>query len=223
MALVNVYFSLGSNLGDREANIFDALRRMDEAFGVHYSALSGLIETEPMGFSGGKFLNAAVLYRIPVPERWFDSAHQPGRRDTPPVPERSRRAGGSTPLTNRTEEQSMAGGSTPLTNRTEEQSMAGGSTPLTNRAEVVLQIVKSIEREMGRTDPPEYDSEGKRVYHSRIIDIDILFYGRETIDIPELTIPHRGIADRPFVMVPLRQIARRSLREAFPEYFKNKR
>ena len=207
MALVNVYFSLGSNLGDREANIFDALRRMDEAFGVHYSALSGLIETEPMGFSGGKFLNAAVLYRIPVPERWFDSAHQPGRRDTPPVPERSRRAGGSTPLTN----------------RTEEQSMAGGSTPLTNRAEVVLQIVKSIEREMGRTDPPEYDSEGKRVYHSRIIDIDILFYGRETIDIPELTIPHRGIADRPFVMVPLRQIARRSLREAFPEYFKNKR
>jgi len=172
MALVNVYFSLGSNLGDREANIFDALRRMDEAFGVHYSALSGLIETEPMGFSGGKFLNAAVLYRIPVPER-------------------SRRA--------------------------------GGSTPLTNRAEVVLQIVKSIEREMGRTDPPEYDSEGKRVYHSRIIDIDILFYGREIIDIPELTIPHKGIADRPFVMVPLRQIARRSLREAFPEYFKNKR
>ena len=170
MALVNVYFSLGSNLGDREANIFDALRRMDEAFGVHYSALSGLIETEPMGFSGGKFLNAAVLYRIPVPER-------------------SRRA--------------------------------GGSTPLTNRAEVVLQIVKSIEREMGRTDPPEYDSEGKRVYHSRIIDIDILFYGREIIDIPELTIPHKGIADRPFVMVPLRQIARRSLREAFPEYFKN--
>ena len=169
---MNVYFSLGSNLGDREANIFDALRRMDEAFGVHYSALSGLIETEPMGFSGGKFLNAAVLYRIPVPER-------------------SRRA--------------------------------GGSTPLTNRAEVVLQIVKSIEREMGRTDPPEYDSEGKRVYHSRIIDIDILFYGREIIDIPELTIPHKGIADRPFVMVPLRQIARRSLREAFPEYFKNKR
>ncbi|MBO6248415.1 MAG: 2-amino-4-hydroxy-6-hydroxymethyldihydropteridine diphosphokinase, partial [Bacteroidales bacterium] len=64
--VVNVYFSLGSNLGDREANIFDALRRMDEAFGVHYSALSSLIETEPMGFSGGKVLNAAVLYRIRV-------------------------------------------------------------------------------------------------------------------------------------------------------------
>ena len=156
--VVNVYFSLGSNLGDREANILEALRRMDEAFGVHYSALSSLIETEPVGFSGGKFLNAAVLYRIPA------------------------------------------------------------ESPLWT-----LYMVKSIEQEMGRMDPPEYDSEGKRVYHSRIIDIDILFYGREIIDIPELTIPHKGIADRPFVMVPLRQIARRSLRDAFPEYFKNKR
>ncbi len=153
--VVNVYFSLGSNLGDREANILEALRRMDEAFGVHYSALSSLIETEPVGFSGGKFLNAAVLYRIPA------------------------------------------------------------ESPLWT-----LYMIKSIEREMGRMDPPEYDSEGKRVYHSRIIDIDILFYGRERIDIPELTIPHKGIADRPFVMVPLRQIARRSLRDAFPEYFK---
>ena len=182
--VVNVYFSLGSNLGDREANILGALRRMDEAFGVHYSALSSLIETEPMGFSGGKFLNAAVLYRIPVPER---SAVLSLSKD--------RRAGGSTPLTNRAEGRSLSG------------------------AEGILQMVKSIEREMGRTDPPEYDSEGNRVYHSRIIDIDILFYGREIIDTPELTIPHKGIADRPFVMIPLRQIARRSLRMAFPEYF----
>ena len=182
--VVNVYFSLGSNLGDREANILEALRWMDEAFGVHYSALSSLIETEPMGFSGGKFLNAAVLYRIPVPER---SAVLSLSKD--------RRAGGSTPLTNRAEGRSLSG------------------------AEGILQMVKSIEREMGRIDPPEYDSEGNRVYHSRIIDIDILFYGREIIDTPELTIPHKGIADRPFVMIPLRQIARRSLRMAFPEYF----
>ncbi len=186
MALVNVYFSLGSNLGDREANIFDALRRMDEAFGVHYSALSGLIETEPMGFSGGKFLNAAVLYRIPVHPY-----------EASPVI-----------LSEAKDPQIL-------------RSLC--SLRMTNGAKVVLRQVKSIEREMGRTDPPEYDSEGKRVYHSRIIDIDILFYGREIIDIPELTIPHKGIADRPFVMVPLRQIARRSLREAFPEYFKNKR
>ncbi|MBO5634214.1 MAG: 2-amino-4-hydroxy-6-hydroxymethyldihydropteridine diphosphokinase [Bacteroidales bacterium] len=194
MALVNVYFSLGSNLGDREANIFDALRRMDEAFGVHYSALSGLIETEPMGFSGGKFLNAAVLYRIPV--RPYEASPVILSEAKDPQILRSLC---SLRMTN------------------------GAKVRMTNGAKVVLRQVKSIEREMGRTDPPEYDSEGKRVYHSRIIDIDILFYGREIIDIPELTIPHKGIADRPFVMIPLRQIARRSLREAFPEYFKNKR
>ena len=161
MAFVNIYFSLGSNLGDREANISEALRRMDEAFGVHYSALSKLIETKPMGFSGGKFLNAAVLYRV------YNSS----------APE------------------------------------------LVEGPMEVLRIVKSIEREMGRTDPPEYDGEGNRIYHSRIIDIDILFYGNETIDTQQLTIPHKGIADRPFVLIPLREIAKPSLRKAFPAFF----
>jgi 2-amino-4-hydroxy-6-hydroxymethyldihydropteridine diphosphokinase len=154
MPSVNAYFSLGSNLGDREKNISEALRRMDEAFGTHYSALSKIIETEPFGFSGEAFLNAAVLYRIPA------------------------------------------------------------ESPLWT-----LYQVKGIEREMGRIDAPEYNAEGKRIYHSRIIDIDILFYGKEIIDTPELTIPHKGIAERDFVLIPLREIARQSLRKAFPEYF----
>ena len=161
MALVNVYFSLGSNLGDREKNITEALGRMDEAFGRHYEALSKFIETEPMGFSGGKFLNAAALYRI----RTMDGAEGTG-------------------------------------------------------AEKVLDIVKAIEWSMGRTDQPQYDAAGERIYHSRVIDIDILFYGKETIDTPRLTIPHKGISDRPFVMIPLLEIARPSLKKAFPEYFK---
>ena len=72
---------------------------------------------------------------------------------------------------------------------------------------------------MGRTDPPEYEASGKRIYHSRIIDIDILFYGRETIDTLELTIPHKDIASRPFVLIPLREIARPSLINAFPDIF----
>ena len=160
MAFVNIYFSLGSNLGDRERNITEALRRMDEAFEGHYLALSKLIETKPMGFVGGKFLNAAVLYR---------------------------------------------------TYRTE-------GTP-EKAALKVLDKIKVIERDMGRLDPPEYDSEGNRIYKSRVIDIDILFYGTERIDIERLTIPHKGIKNRPFVMVPLREIAKPSLRKAFPEYF----
>lgn len=159
MGFVNVYFSLGSNLGDREANIAGTLLRMDEAFGVPYSSLSSLIETEPMGFSGGKFLNAVVLYRM----AWKEG--QPSE---------------------------------------------------------ILRTVKEIEREMGRTDSPEYDEAGQRIYHSRPIDIDILFYGPETIDIPGLVIPHKGIQDRPFVMIPLLEVARPSLKRAFPDYFRKK-
>ena len=83
----------------------------------------------------------------------------------------------------------------------------------------VLDKVKAIERAMGRTDVPEYDSEGKRIYHSRIIDIDILFYGNERIDNERLIIPHKDIENRPFVMMPLKEIAEPSLKEAFPEYF----
>ena len=73
----------------------------------------------------------------------------------------------------------------------------------------VLDKVKAIERAMGRTDGPEYDAEGKRIYHSRIIDIDILFYGNERIDNERLIIPHKDIENRPFVMMPLKE----------PEYF----
>ena len=156
MATVNIYFSLGSNIGDRKKNIMEALHRMDEAFGGHFVALSELIETEPMGFVGGRFLNAAVLYRT--------------------------------------------------------SSSTGGAMD-------VLDKVKAIERAMGRTDGPEYDADGKRIYHSRIIDIDILFYGNERVDNERLIIPHKDIENRPFVMMPLKEIAEPSLKEAFPEYF----
>ena len=163
MAFVSIYFSLGSNLGNREKNIEEALRRMDEAFEGHYSALSRLIETKPMGFSGGKFLNAVVLYRTFRPD-----------------------------------------------------------VPTEDAATEVLRKIKAIERSMGRTDPPEYDGSGNRIYHSRIIDIDILFYGTDRIDIPDLTIPHKDIKNRPFVMIPLQEVAKPSLKTAFPEYFSSK-
>ena len=35
MSFVSIYFSLGSNLGNREQNISEALRRMDEVFEGH--------------------------------------------------------------------------------------------------------------------------------------------------------------------------------------------
>jgi 2-amino-4-hydroxy-6-hydroxymethyldihydropteridine diphosphokinase len=81
--------------------------------------------------------------------------------------------------------------------------------------------VEAIERSMGRTGKGEMDAQGKRIYHSRTIDIDILFIGAETIDSPRLTVPHKGISDRPFVLVPLREVARPALKKAFPGFFVN--
>ncbi|MGZ4141481.1 MAG: 2-amino-4-hydroxy-6-hydroxymethyldihydropteridine diphosphokinase [Actinomycetota bacterium] len=41
----------------------------------------------------------------------------------------------------------------------------------------------------------------------RTIDIDLLAFGDETIDSPELVVPHPQIAARAFVLVPLAEIA----------------
>lgn len=41
----------------------------------------------------------------------------------------------------------------------------------------------------------------------RLIDLDILLYGNETIDTPELQVPHPRMLLRKFVLVPLAEIA----------------
>ena len=83
----------------------------------------------------------------------------------------------------------------------------------------ILALCKEIERTLGRDEKLEYDADGNRIYHNRTIDIDILFYGTEHIDNDDLTVPHPLIAERDFVKIPLAEIAKPSLRTAFPEYF----
>ena len=161
MAFVSIYLSIGSNLGDRKANILRALGMLDDALGCHYVSLSKMIETKPWKMKGGKFLNCAVLYRV-----YADPEKTPTRSCLD-----------------------------------------------------LLDICKDIERKMGRIDKEEYDAVGERIYHSRIIDIDILFYDSETIETESLIVPHKGIAERPFVMIPLMEIAKPSLKAAFPEIF----
>jgi 2-amino-4-hydroxy-6-hydroxymethyldihydropteridine diphosphokinase len=41
----------------------------------------------------------------------------------------------------------------------------------------------------------------------RVIDLDILFYDNEVVDIPDLVVPHPKIAERAFVLVPMNDIA----------------
>ena len=140
MAFVSLYFSLGSNLGDRQRNLERALELMDAAFGRHYLRVSPFLETEAWGFEGEPFLNCAVVYEL---------------EDEP---------------------------------------------------ERVLRRCKRIERRMGRRGRPEYDAEGKRIYRSRIIDIDILLYGDRTVDTPSLAIPHPRMGERAFVQDTLKFI-----------------
>ena len=71
---------------------------------------------------------------------------------------------------------------------------------------MILEICKAIERKLGRTGEPQYDEAGKRIYTSRPIDIDILLFGENKIDCQELTVPHKLMYERDFVMVPLKEI-----------------
>ena len=71
---------------------------------------------------------------------------------------------------------------------------------------MILEICKDIERRMGRTGEPQYDEKGERIYTDRPIDIDILLFGDNTIDCPELTVPHKLMYERDFVMIPLKEI-----------------
>ena len=108
-----------------------------------------MIETEPWGFdSEDKFINAAVLYELDLPEGYNAEAE----------------------------------------------------------ALMILEICKDIERRLGRKGSPQYDADGKRIYTTRPIDIDILLFCNNRIDCEELTIPHKLMYERDFVMVPLREI-----------------
>ena len=71
---------------------------------------------------------------------------------------------------------------------------------------MILEVCKDIERRLGRTGKPEYDDKGERIYRSRPIDIDILLFGDNRIDCDELTVPHKLMYERDFVMVPLQEI-----------------
>ena len=73
----------------------------------------------------------------------------------------------------------------------------------------VLQVCQRIETELGRErKEPQFDAEGKRIYESRPIDIDILAFERQegeewkevTVNTPELVIPHPQLQSRDFAV-----------------------
>lgn len=64
----------------------------------------------------------------------------------------------------------------------------------------LLKSILKIEEQIGRT-------RNNDKWQERIIDIDILFFNDEVIDLPELKIPHPFIQERKFVLVPMNKIA----------------
>ncbi len=70
-------------------------------------------------------------------------------------------------------------------------------TALAPRA--LLDLILATEAALGR--------ERRERWGPRTIDIDILAYGDERIDEPDLTIPHPRLTERAFVLVPLLDIA----------------
>ena len=86
--MADVYLALGSNLGDRERYLRDALLRLTTFCDV--IEVSCFHETEPVGYKDqGKFLNAAVHLVTSLPPREFlnrilEIEHQMGRVRTVP-------------------------------------------------------------------------------------------------------------------------------------------
>lgn len=70
-------------------------------------------------------------------------------------------------------------------------------TPL--EAPALLQTLQQIEQEMGRV--------RKEKYGPRLLDIDILLFNNDIIDLPQLKVPHPQMALRRFVLVPLAELA----------------
>jgi len=63
----------------------------------------------------------------------------------------------------------------------------------------LIMLLKGLERDLGR--------ERGRRWGPRVIDLDILFFGRRLIDGPRLTVPHPRLHERAFVMAPIGDIA----------------
>jgi 2-amino-4-hydroxy-6-hydroxymethyldihydropteridine diphosphokinase len=131
---MRVGFGLGSNLGDKPANIRKALGLIDSRAIARLDAISRIFRTAPWGdVDQEDFANACAI----------------------------------------------------------------GETALSPYE--LLAAVKKIEADMGRAPT--------RRWGPRLIDVDILFLGDHTLDDPELTLPHKELFGRAFVLAPLAEIA----------------
>jgi 2-amino-4-hydroxy-6-hydroxymethyldihydropteridine diphosphokinase len=133
MTPTSVYLSLGSNLGDRVANLLAAISRLPSV-GFHTGKVSSFYETEPVDY---------------LDQPWFLNCVVGGETDQDPLD--------------------------------------------------LLRALRAIESQLG----------SKKAFAKgpRLLDIDILLFGDQSLQMPELQIPHPRMLQRKFVLAPLVEIA----------------
>lgn len=62
--------------------------------------------------------------------------------------------------------------------------------------EILLKHLQTLETQQGR-------QRTEKIWSSRTLDLDILLYGDLEINLPHLIIPHKGLLERAFVLIPL--------------------
>lgn len=65
---------------------------------------------------------------------------------------------------------------------------------------ILLHALQAIEQQQGRV-------RGTERWGARTLDLDILLFGGQILDTSELTVPHKGMHERNFVLYPLYEIA----------------
>ena len=132
---VAAFIALGSNLGDRQRLLDDAVARLRLQAGLEVIRVSTYHETEPVGGPAGqgRYLNAVAEVRTAL-----DPA-------------------------------------------------------------ALLRVLLTIETHLGRVRAERFGP--------RTIDLDLLLYGQEIVNLPDLTVPHPRMHERAFVLEPLVEIA----------------
>ena len=176
------YLGLGSNLGDREATIGRAIEMIGEQAGT-VEARSALFYSEPWGFeSEHGFVNAVVRISTDLSPNRLLKATQ-----------RIERQLGKTACHATERPSSPSKTDPPLCPMTNPPLCPIADPPLSPIAEPPLC-------------PMVLPSGIAVTYHDRPIDIDILLYDDLSIDTPTLKIPHPLMQQRPFVMIPLKEV-----------------
>ncbi len=183
---MKIYFSLGANIGDREANLQHAIDLLSERVG-EFVACSAFHETPPLGFeSENLFLNCVCCFEV--------ETTKPGGK-IPRLAGKTSRLRGKIPRLG--EKIPKPGEKSP--------SLGISSSACENQnssLEDLLSITEGIERELGRT---QKSLAGQ--HFDRPIDIDMLFADDIVLLTPRLTLPHPRLHERRFVLEPLAEIA----------------